>query len=829
MPSSRHAVAPASLVRPLFAALLLAGCSCATTPAVFDRGIGDACESSTECRSGLVCTMLTCQPSRSAPLGHSCVLTLDCADGLFCGASRTCETSGMGGLGADCSSSADCTSGLVCVIEGFGERCRMPGTRDVHNTCNGQGDCLAGLTCTMGPYGTTCESPLAHAPPSDGAMVDAGAVPMTPPVLGHWDGATCATDDSPAHAYFEVPRHGPGDHDFFRLPFPSDVRRTATGLDLQGFPSPGTALPLDVLGRYVTAAQTDLDGFATNAVAYFRFSRPYDWGSVGGHIHVVDITMGSPTYGQERGLAWLTTSGRLTKYICEDWLGVRTGHGDPLRPGTTYAVYLTSGITDTNHNVFARDRDFDAVMATAMPSDTALMAAWQAHAPFRAFLADQSIDPTTVLNAAVFTTQTANDRIPALRAAELAAPLATLHDAVVCDGTAPSPCDDGTELRRCGTPDPAFVEIHGRLSLPIFQQGTAPYEEPADGGDIAVDAMGHPMVVRTENVCVSITVPTAAAPASGYPVLVAAHGTGGSFTDHIRLGLARDVAMAATPAVTIGIDLPQHGARRGASTRSPDRLVYNFSNPRAARDVFLQGAADLMGTIRFAHEATIDAASSPTHAAIPLDPAHIVLLGHSQGAQHAALLAGDEPSLTAVVLSEAGGDLTQSLLHKTLPYDIASIVPLALLDFDGAGHLAVGDYNPALALFQTYFERSDAVNYARRLARDVPMGAPGLHVMATYGVGDHYTPEETLQAYALAGSFPLVNPVLVSFGPSGLTPPVSANVMIGATPFTFAMRQYTPPAGVDGHFVAFQSTDGRADLVRFLSNALGGATPPIGM
>lgn len=807
--------------------LVLAGCACGTTPTVENRGVGQACVNSGECRTNLVCSAGQCQPSHAVTEGHSCILSGECTDGLYCGATRTCEMAGTGALGADCVGDGDCTAGLVCTIEGFSGRCRMAGSGDIGAACTGPAECLAGLTCTTQPFGTICQSAPARGRPGDGGGLDGGTGTAPPPIVGLWEGETCETDDGPAHAYFEVPRAGTPAHDFFRLPFPSDVRRTATGLDLTGFPTPGTALPIDVLGRYVATAQTDLDGFATNAVAYFRFSRPYDGGSIGGHLRIVDITPTSPTYGQDRGFSWLTTFGHLTKYICDDWLGVRVGHGDPLRPGTTYAILVMTGVRDSSGNAFARDTDFVATLSDTAPTDAGLMHAWDAHAPLRAFLADRTIDPTTVLNAAVFTTQSADRMMPLLRTAEQAGAVPALADATVCSATALSPCDDGTELRRCGDVDPTFTEIHGHLSLPIFQQGTAPYEEPSDGGGISLDASGTPTVARMEDVCVSITVPTAPAPAGGYPVLVAAHGTGGSFTDHIRGGVAHDLATATVPAITIGLDLPEHGARRGGSTRSPNYLVYNFTNPRAARDVFLQGAADVAGVIRFAHDGAITNGGTP----VMVDPTRIVLFGHSQGAQHAALLAGFEPSLAGVVLSEAGGDLTQSLLNKTQPVDIAHVLPFALLDYDGSGNLAVGDTNPALALFQMFFERVDATNFARRYVREVPPGAPGLHVFATYGVDDHYTPEATLEAFGLSGGFPFVRPILSRNGdldPLGVDAPLSANVMVGTSAFTYGMRQYAAPAGVDGHFVALQSTDGRADVEAFVQAIFGGTTPAIG-
>ena len=94
--------------------------------------------------------------------------------------------------------------------------------------------------------------------------------------------------------------------------------------------------------------------------------------------------------------------------------------------------------------------------------------------------------------------------------------------------------------------------------------------------------------------CMAISVPKTAAPASGYPVLVFGHGTGGSFTGEMASsGFAQVLATATTPGVLVAIDMPEHGSRRGDSTDEPENLFYNFLNPRAARDNVLQGAADL--------------------------------------------------------------------------------------------------------------------------------------------------------------------------------------------------------------------------------------------
>ncbi len=817
----------------LSAALLATGCSCtneSSNPGPFDQGVGEACSSDTNCRSGLLCTDGTCQPSHDGTEGQACVLSDDCTDTLYCGPSRTCEMAGAGGNGADCASTADCTHGLLCTVEGIGFRCRSAGSGDIGATCQTGSDCLAGLRCTDTSNGRTCQNP---------AVVmagDGGVGTEPPPTLPLWAGEDCMTDEGPPTAYFHVPRGDATDHDFYRLPFPNDVRKSASGIDLSGHPTPGDAVRVDVLGRVIDAAQQDLDGFATNPVVFFRFSRDFEWGDVtGDRLRLIDVTPGSPDYGHDFSRGWLTTSGAISRYICPSWLALRRGHGDTLRPGTTYAVVLLRGVRTSEadgHDDFASSSDLDALLADTAPSDSALTDAYGAYAPLRAWLAeDTSPAPSDILNATVFTTQDPTAMVPALRTAIRGADAPAVSDLTVCDTGVTSPCDDG-DLRVCSAANDAYWEIHARIALPQFQAGTPPYETPDDGGAIQTDASGAPTVARTEPVCMVMTVPKVdSAPADGFPLVIYAHGTGGAFTAPVANGLAQTFATGdvMTNAVTVAIDMPLHGSRRGDSTRSPDVLVYNFANPRAARDNIVQGAADLMSLVYWAEGYTLATADGPAGFDVAFDPSRVVLFGHSQGATHAQLMVPFEPGVRSVLLSGAGGDLTESLLTKTLPVNIAGALPLALLDVDGSGHLPAGENNPALALIQMFFERSDPVNYGRLMASE-PLNDTGRDLFMTYGLGDHYSTEETLKAYAHSASLTLVGPQLVDIG-LGMPAmaPLNGNVMIAGAAFTVGLRQYQPNPGDDGHFVSTQTTDGRADVTRFVLQALSGATPDIGM
>jgi hypothetical protein len=796
-----------------------------SAPPVDCGGVSEACSLDTDCCTGLKCgDSNACEPRGDLLEGDPCTLTAECSAGLYCGPERVCAVAGTASLGGDCGSTADCEHGLICVIEGMGFVCRPAGSGTSGTACVSDSDCQAGLNCLPAPGGARlCGS----APALDGGTV----LPSVP----YWPGETCEADSGEPRAYFEVPRGDGSDRDFYRLPFPNDVRRTSAGLDLSGHPSPGTVLPIDMIDRYLRASEQDLRGFATNPVVFFRFSKPYDWDSVSGAIKFVDITPGSPTYNQGIYYGWLITVGPTSRYICEDWLAVRTLHGHPLLPGTTYAVTISRAVTIAGDPgaTFARSPDFEAVLSGARPASEPLGHAWDAYAPLRQWLADTGGNANELLNAAVFTTQAPEALAPKLREVVQADAVPEITDLTVCAGGVQSPCDDG-DVRVCGVEDVDFVEIQGRISLPIFQQGTPPYETPDDGGDVQLGADGKPIIARHEPVCFGLTLPRAQnAPAGGFPLVVYAHGTGGSFRDAVASGLAKAVAKGdagATPvrAATFAIDLPEHGARRGDSTRDPEHLFFNFLNPRAARDNYAQGAADLMSVARWAVAFDRDAAEWVTPQDVKFDPARVFLFAHSQGAGHAAIAVPYEPLYRAVLLSGNGGDLTQSLLHKQNPIDISAVLPYALLDADGDGHLATGEFHPALAVFQMFFEAADPVNYAWRLQRSPITGDPGRHVFMTYGLGDTYSPEETLQAFAVGARFMQVTPVLANFDLPTHSPPLTANVLIDGTNWTIGLRQYQPPAGVDGHFVAQQSTDGWADVQRFVLQALAGQTPLIG-
>lgn len=819
---------------------------------LFAKGVGGACERDGDCVEGLFCVEAVCTLKGDAPAGASCRLTGECSGDNYCGVMAGCAPSpednchrclpaGEVAAGGACTLPSDCRKGLACqapdlasldlttlnaVAEASGV-CVEGGDAEAGQACKSNGDCFAGLSCV----------------PNDKDDLVCQSVPVELPALpALWDGIECpkVASDATPQAYFDVPRAGASADEFYSLPFPNDIRRSGGRIDLRDHPRAPDDFGLPFMGRYMDLSSEDLEGFSTNPVMFFRFSHPFSFNSVTGNsVRIIDITPGSPTYDKDASIEWRNTEGRLSNYICPHFLAMRRPIGSPLRPGTTYAAVLTTGVTPKDGGSFARGADFSAMLGASAPSDSVLASAYPAYQPLRDWIADTNQNASAILNAAVFTTQDPEAMIRKLRAKVDERPTPSVSSLTLCESASTqSPCEDATGRGACKAASGAFAEIHGKIKLPIFQQGTLPYLKPEDGGAIQVDGSGNPVVAAEMDVCFAMSVPkAAAADASGYPVLVYAHGTGGSFNGQMDSGgYAQDLATADEPAVLVSFDLPQHGARRGDSDEDPENLFFNFLNPRAGRDNALQGAADLMSVVKWVGTSGgLSAAQSPTGSAVVFDPNHVVLFGHSQGATHAALMASHEPGATAVVLSGVGGHLATSLMTKTSPVDITVAVPFALLDPDDGFDLAADSYNPALAIVQGFFERVDPINYAYRLyggpyREPTTVQPTGMDVFVTYGIGDTFAPNPTTDAYVKAGHVTQVEPVIEPV--SGLNvkaKPLLSNELVGGVPRTVGMKQYTPSDGVDGHFVATNSGEaGRADALLFVVQALAGTPPQIG-
>jgi hypothetical protein len=700
---------------------------------------------------------------------------------------------------------------------GFAAECRPEGKGDVGAACMTSADCLAGLSCAS----ALCQPN----PPSP-----SGSPPLGLPT---WLGETCDDPTSGATlAYFHVPR-GTNDGDFYRLPFPNDVRNSAGKISLANHPSPGSELlGFDVVDRWLRDTEATVDGFSTYPTVYFRFSAPADINGTlkqTGAVKYLDLT--SPGMPTELGFGWVATTDR-NAYICNNWMGIRPPKGAPLTPGHTYAVVIMSTVLDASLQPIQVSPDLTALLSAAPgPSDPALAPHWPKYQPLRAWAAAAGVPVSSILNATVFTVGHPNAIGPKLAAAVAAVTPAPSAAAWIRCGDAPSPCPQATGDRACGAADPAFDELHALVSLPIFQKGTEPYLDPADGGDFVLDASGTPQMQRTEQVCLALTVPKGAAmPANGWPLVVYAHGTGGSFRSHVTEGVAHRLASVDDGAggqvhmAVLGIDQVEHGPRRGTSMQSPDNLFYNFANPLAARGNTLQGGADQLSLVRFATSFDLLAAQSPTGAEIKIGP--IAFWGHSQGATEGGIAIPYATGVLGAVLSGQGASVMDALVTKKNPVDIADVLPAVLED-------PKADYNhPVLSLLQGDLGLVDPLNHAASLVSSPPAPANQKHVFQPYGQNDTFAPPATEQTFAIAAQLgEATAPSGVTNDPLSNNPlavPIGGNAMVNGTAITAIVRQYAPAGTYDGHFVAYQNGSAVADVDHFLADVVSGKVPKVG-
>jgi len=767
------------------------------------QGVGEDCSGTEKCRAGLSCGDGVCAPDGSTEPGRTCVIEPECAAGLQCIAGR-CTPEGDGAEGDNCLLDSQCKAGLRCAFAGLAATCTAQGDGDAGNPCATSSDCYEGLACLEG----SC----APQPPG---------IPVFP-------GVKCDPPSSKdVTAYFEVPGAKDADEgDFFRLPFPNDVRRSSKGLDLGGFPTPGPGvLGVDAVKLYADAIEANDDGWGAYPTVFFRFSGPLDSTTVsntdaGAPAAWIDVTPNASEPWASAGLSWFYSSGP-NAYICDNWIRARRPRGVPLTPGHTYAVYLTTQIKAADGSAIAQPKNLLSLLAQSGQSDAALKGEYAKYAPLRDYLAAKNIEAATILNASVFTVGGVRDTMEAVADAVAGMDPPSASAWVKCDTGVTSPCPDHEGIRGCSKAARDYDEYHTLVTLPIFQTGTAPYLTPADGGDIVVEP------TRTEDVCLSLTEPTddAAMPSDGWPLVVFAHGTGGSFRDHVTDSVAGALSTGTVKFAVLGIDQVEHGPRRGSSTETPDNLFFNFLNPKAARGNPIQGAADQLALARFA--ATIDGrGDAPT----TIDPAKLFFFGHSQGSTEGSLMLPYGDAYKAALLSGNGASLMNALLTKSKPVDIKSLLPIAISDLSVTGD--IGEYHPVLTLLQQWIDPGDPLNFARYVATEPLKNHSAKHLFQTYGTGDSYAPPVTLAIYARAAEMSLVKPVVESLDDAPLyTPlevvnaPLSGNVANGT--ITQGMRQYEKKTGSDGHFVVFETPVANADMVRFFSQAVSGV-PAIG-
>lgn len=558
--------------------------------------------------------------------------------------------------------------------------------------------------------------------------------------------------------------------DFYELPFPNDLRRHDDGsLDLSKYPAP-TAL----VDEYRMDAEK-LDGFSLNGGIYSRFSDAIDESTLpdeagstmpGASVYLINVATG------ERVPVIVHFRTDKTNTIGPNRLAVRPVPGFGLDEGTQYALVITNRVKDTSGA---------AVQATSEFRTTLASSAW--YAGLRAWLDQPGDDERKdVVSAAVFTTEHATNIALAIRTGVFgtAAPAAA--------GITP------------GTGTSAYALYTGTYVAPNFQTGDVPYN--TTGGEIQVGSDGAAIVQRMEPMRFALTVPTTAMPATGYPICIYAHGTGGDYKSFVDDGTG--ARLAAQGIATISTDQVLHGPRNPGG--NPEVAFFNFINPYAGRDNALQGAADAWSQMRLALVAA-------NWSGFTFDPANVFFFGHSQGGLTGPPFIAFEPTLKGAVLSGTGAILYLSLLYKTSPVSFPELISPILRDDP------LDEDTPSLALAQMWIDRADGANYAKLMVRHPPAGNSPKNIFQTEGFTDTYAPNPSIEAFATAIGGDIVQTAdakaldgLTLRGRAIVAPPIMNN-LDGATA---VLAQYNQAPNSDGHFVVFDIPAAQTQSAQFL-------------
>ncbi len=600
-----------------------------------------------------------------------------------------------------------------------------------------------------------------------------------------------------------IPGRPTATEDFYALPFPNDLRKRSDGtVDLSAYPRPD---PL--VAHYLTGIDGTLRDSGNNASVYFRLDGPIDPTSLpkdeaasiapGATAFIVDVTPGSPTYGKRTPVR-TKFQPKGFDFIGPNWVAVLPGLGFPLRKSTTYAAILTTGLVADGG--VRRARDLDRVLDHDL-GDPQLTAAAKAYAPLLDYLATK--EPALkeqIVGASVFTTGDPTKIMFELREAVLATPAPVLVDLAY----------DADES--------ANNTIYtGHYDSPNFQEGEVPYLKT--GGAIHLGADGKPAPVRTETLRVAMSIPKGTMPAAGWPVVMSAHGTGGSWKSFLGPAysqrLARITAADGTvisQMATISIDQVLHGARVPPGT-DPDTTYVNLQNLVATHATPQQGALDDFQLLRLVK--SIDVAAAPTTGApIKFDPSRVYFIGHSQGALTGALFLAAEPGVRAAVLSGAGANLIDTLLTKTIPIDGHLLLSLLFSD-------EVDEFHPFLNLVQAFYDSSEPANYGLYYFLEPPAGFAPKSIMVTLGLIDRDNPVRNIKAQAVVAGVHPANPQLEPIAQMDLLgrpwadPPIAGNVAGGLA--TGVVCEYEQLGERDGHYVLFDIEAAYNQAHRFLA------------
>ena len=624
-------------------------------------GVGGSCTASSDCRPGLACDGRSCQPCQCSTSGTGCVINDECTVGSYCGPTKTCVAGGTGTSGSTCQTDADCADGLRCALVGLGGECKPEGTGDVGATCGTSADCYGGLYVHE-----------RHVP------VAAARLATVRP--SHVGGRDVHRRPGATQAYFRVPR-GSDDGDFYRLPFPNDVRLSGGKVSLAGHPTPGSALlGFDVVGAVHRGPRGDRRRVQHVPHRVLPLQR------AGGHrrnAQGAGRCAASSTSPARRPPSTRPSAGSRPPIATRTsaTTGWRSGprragahpgphvHGGPREHGARRERQGHPGLARP-HRAPRRER-----AGSTRPSPPQ----WPKYAPLRAWAAaGRACRSTSILNATAFTVGHPAAIGPGLATAVAAAAAPTAASWI--------------QLRRQAVALPAG---HGRSRVRHAGPGVRRAARDGHAADLPDRGTSRTRPDRRRGLRRSRRTATRRCSepsrcAWRSPSRRAApcrRGAGRcSSTRTAPAGASAATSPRGSPrggrgraCAVLGIDQVEHGTRRGASQESPDNLFYNFANPRggARQSAAGRGRSDVARAVR---DGVRPARGAVADAGAEIKVGPLAFWGHSQGATEGGIAMPYTRACCGAVLSGEGASLEDALVTKTNPVNIAAALPIVLED-----------------------------------------------------------------------------------------------------------------------------------------------------
>jgi hypothetical protein len=601
---------------------------------------------------------------------------------------------------------------------------------------------------------------------------------------------------------------------FYNFPYPSDLRLNAQGgPDLTGIPFRKENALISPL---VEIAQKR-PGFPVVAVSYFSFDAALAKRSETdviaadktSPILLIDVDESSPTRGALFPVVAYVLEEDAYVPAGSNLLGVAPRPGFVLVAGRKYAVVIKRGLKDAAGKPLGSPLALEKLKLGGAPDGSRGEAARSLYQPLWQTLEQIGVPLDEVAAATVFTT---GDVVSEL--SKLSDKVLEAHGGASEIGLLRLDAKDGNHDRYC--------ELHGKITLPQFQRGTAPF---ATEGQFELDAQGMPKKQGEVTVPVVITIPKQSMPSGGFPLAVYIHGSGGISTEAVDRGKWDGGPQEPTPGTGPASIYAELGIATATVAKpvNPERVsgateieYLNFSNLAAFPYTFRQGALEERLFIEALSKLTIDSsvlgackvAGDPQK--VTLDIRRLVLMGQSMGGMYTNMVAAIEPRVKAIVPTGAGGFWSLFMLKST---KIGEAVARTLVGTSRRLTLP----HPALTILQTAWEPSEPMVYAPRVSLRPLKNHPARHIYQPVAPGDSYFPTEVYDAMALAyqhpqagnQAWPSMQQVLKLSGLSGLVSyPTSLNRdSENGEKYTGLIVQYQGDGFSDPHAIAFQLDD----------------------